>query len=112
MVAQGLESRELTAEEFIGALPTAVDEVRQWRKTRVAAGFRLLAKFGMNEGAAGHITARDPEHLDHFWVNPAIVPYSHIRASDLLLVDAKGRIVEGRGVLNGAAFAIHSTIHD
>ena len=53
-------------------LPTfdSVDDERLHRKQRLAAAFRLFGKFGFDEGAAGHITARDPEHLDHFWVNP------------------------------------------
>ena len=36
------------------------------RKQRLAAAFRLFGKFGFDEGVAGHITARDPERLDHF----------------------------------------------
>src|SRR5258706_16381696 len=53
-------------------LPTfdTVDEERAHRKQRLAAAFRLFSRFGFDEGVAGHITARDPEHLDHFWVNP------------------------------------------
>ena len=47
-----------------------VEEERLHRKQRLAAGFRLFGKFGFDEGVAGHITARDPERLDHFWVNP------------------------------------------
>ena len=47
-----------------------VDEERLHRKQRLAAAFRLWAKLGYDEGPAGHITARDPELLDHFWVNP------------------------------------------
>jgi ribulose-5-phosphate 4-epimerase/fuculose-1-phosphate aldolase len=35
----------------------------------LAAAFRLLSRFGFGEGVAGQITARDPERLDHFWVN-------------------------------------------
>ena len=45
-------------------------EERQHRKQRLAGAFRLFSKFGFDEGVAGHITARDPERLDHFWVNP------------------------------------------
>ncbi len=56
-----------------------VEEERQHRKQRLAAGFRLFGKFGFEEGVAGHITARDPERLDHFWVNPFGMSFSHIR---------------------------------
>lgn len=88
-----------------------VEEERRWRKERVAGALRLLAKFGMNDGAAGHITARDPEDPDCFWVNSALENFATIRVSDLMLVDADGRVRKGEGILNHAAFAIHSRIH-
>lgn len=88
-----------------------MEEERRHRKERLAAAFRLFSKFGFDEGAAGHITARDPEKPDHFWVNPFGVHFSQIRVSDLMLVNAKGEIVEGKHPLNTAAFAIHSSIH-
>ena len=73
-----------------------VEEERLHRKQRLAAGFRLFGKFGFDEGVAGHITARDPEHLDHFWVNPFGMSFSHIRVSDLILVNDAGRGRRGR----------------
>jgi ribulose-5-phosphate 4-epimerase/fuculose-1-phosphate aldolase len=88
-----------------------VEEERLHRKQRLAAAFRLFSRFGFDEGVAGHITARDPELTDHFWVNPFGVHFGHIRVSDLILVNHQGEIVEGRGLLNQAAFAIHSQVH-
>jgi ribulose-5-phosphate 4-epimerase/fuculose-1-phosphate aldolase len=88
-----------------------VEEERRHRKERLAASFRLFSKFGFDEGVAGHITARDPEHPDHFWVNPFGMHFGQIRVSDLMLVNAKGEVVEGKYPLNGAAFAIHSSVH-
>jgi ribulose-5-phosphate 4-epimerase/fuculose-1-phosphate aldolase len=88
-----------------------VEEERLHRKQRLAAGFRLFGKFGFEEGVAGHITARDPEHLDHFWVNPFGMPFTHIRASDLIRVNDRGEVVEGEAMVNTAAFAIHSAVH-
>ena len=87
------------------------EEERLHRKQRLAAAFRLFARCGFDEGVAGHITARDPEHLDHFWVNPFGVHFSRIRVSDLILVDHNGKVVEGNRPVNGAAFAIHSQLH-
>jgi ribulose-5-phosphate 4-epimerase/fuculose-1-phosphate aldolase len=81
------------------------------RKQRLAAGFRLFSKFGFDEGVAGHITVRDPELVDHFWVNPFGVPFGHVRVSDLILVNHNGDVVEGDYAVNQAAFAIHSQIH-
>jgi ribulose-5-phosphate 4-epimerase/fuculose-1-phosphate aldolase len=92
------------------AFATAEEERRQ-RKQRLAAAFRLFAKFGFDEGVAGHITARDPEQRDHFWVNPFGMHFGQIRASDLILVNHRGDVVQGKYQVNAAAFAIHSRVH-
>lgn len=84
---------------------------RMQRKEKLAASFRLFGRFGFSEGVAGHITARDPQWNDHFWVNPFGMHFAHVRVSDLLLVNHDGEVVEGEGQLNRAAFAIHSEVH-
>jgi ribulose-5-phosphate 4-epimerase/fuculose-1-phosphate aldolase len=95
------------------ALPTfeTFEQERLHRKQRLAAAFRLFAKFGFSEGVAGHITARDPERTDCFWVNPFGMHFAHIRVSDLVLVNEHGEVVQGDRPVNEAAFAIHSRIH-
>jgi len=90
---------------------SSLAEERLHRKRRLAASYRLFARFGFDEGVAGHITVRDPEHADRFWVNPFGKYFGAVRASDLLLVDHSGEVVEGRGPVNRAAFAIHSRVH-
>ncbi len=86
-------------------------EERLHHKRMLAAAFRLFSRFAFDEGVAGHITARDPERLDHFWVNPFGMHFGQIRASDLILVNHRGQVVEGNRPVNGAAFAIHSQVH-
>src|SRR5262245_46029889 len=88
--------------------PRTVAEERLHRKQRLAAARRLFAKLGYDEGAGGHVTARDPEHPQRFWVNRFGQYFGHVRVSDLLLVDASGRVVEGDGRVNPAGYAIHS----
>lgn len=88
-----------------------LEDERLHRKQRLAAALRLFAHYGFDEGVAGHITARDPEHADCFWVNPFGVYFGHIRVSDLLLVNHKGEVIEGDRPVNAAAFAIHSQVH-
>ncbi|HLM29901.1 MAG TPA: class II aldolase/adducin family protein [Acidimicrobiales bacterium] len=90
---------------------SSVEEERRHRKQRLAAAFRIFGHFGFDEGTAGHITARDPELLDHFWVNPLGMSFKQIRVKDLLLVNDRGEVVEGGWPLNTAAFVIHSQIH-
>ena len=89
---------------------TVVNE-RCHRKQRLAAAFRLFARYGFDEGIAGHITVRDPEFTDCFWVNPFGMYFGHIRVSDLLLVNDRGEVIKGNKPINTAAFAIHSQIH-
>ena len=88
-----------------------VELERRRRKQKLAGAFRLFGQFGFDEGVAGHITARDPELLDHFWVNPLGRNFKQMRVGDLLLVDEAGDVVQGDGSLNVAAFVIHSAIH-
>ena len=129
-MTSGLERREHPrrpshppgATPYTGAVPTErlphvfpqfsdVREERRHRKQRLAAAFRIFGRLGFGEGTAGHITARDPERLDHFWVNPLGMSFRHVRVKDLLLVNHKGEVVEGDWPLNLAAFVIHSQIH-
>jgi ribulose-5-phosphate 4-epimerase/fuculose-1-phosphate aldolase len=88
-----------------------VEAQRRHRKRMLTAALRLFGKLGFDEGVAGHITVRDPELSDHFWVNPMGVSFKQITLSQLLLVSHDGQVVEGQGLLNGAAFTIHSQIH-
>ncbi len=101
-----MPARRFTVPEF-----DDVAAERQHLKERLAASFRLFGRFGFDEGVAGHITARDPEHADRFWVNPFGMSFKQIRASDLLCVDHGGTVVHGDWPLNAAAFAIHSQVH-
>src|SRR5687767_3394273 len=87
------------------------EEARLHRKQRLAAAFRLFSKLGFDEGVAGHITARDPEHADTFWVNPFGVHFSQIKVSNLIRCDHQGNVVEGQYPVNTAAFVIHSRVH-
>ncbi|KAI5286686.1 hypothetical protein KEM52_001890, partial [Ascosphaera acerosa] len=65
---------------------------RQWMKQHMAAAFRWFGKLKYGEGVSGHIS---------------------MRASDLVLVDGDGYIVEGgnQACINEAGFMIHSEVH-
>ena len=88
-----------------------VEDERLHRKQKLAGALRIFGRFGFGEGVAGHITVRDPEHTDCFWVNPFGLSFRHMRVKDLLLVNHSGEVVEGSMPVNRAAFVIHSAIH-
>lgn len=91
---------------------SSVEEERHYRKKMLAAAYRIFGKLGFSEGVAGHITCRDPEYPDCFWVNPFGLSFKRLKMSDLILVNEAGDVVAGKPApLNKAAFAIHSSIH-
>ena len=93
------------------ATSTSIEAERIERKTKLAAALRLFGRLGFGEGVAGHITARDPEFPDRFWVNPFGMSFRHVRVSDLILVDHHGNVVVGDATVNQAAFVIHAAVH-
>lgn len=89
----------------------SVEAERLHRKRQLAATFRLFCRYGFNEGVAGHITVRDPEEPNTFWVNPFGKGFATMRVSDLVRVDENGLLVEGSKPINVAAFTIHGQLH-
>ena len=71
----------LTPPEF-----NSIDEERRHGLERLASAFRMFAHFGFDEGLAGHITLRDPEYKDHFWVNPFGVHFGQMIGLKLEIV--------------------------
>src|SRR5215203_6078518 len=97
----------------LDGIPTfaTVEEEREHRKQKLAGALRIFGRVGFGEGVAGHITVRDPEFPDHFWVNPFGMSFRHIRQSDLILVNHEGDVVYGSKPVNRAAFVLHAAIH-
>jgi ribulose-5-phosphate 4-epimerase/fuculose-1-phosphate aldolase len=113
-LVNGAANAATTGQSLSMPLPpsfSSVEEERLYRKVRLAAAFRMFSKAGVDEGVAGHITVRDPEHTDSFWVNPFGMHFSLIKQSDLVRVDESGQVVEGGRAVNGAAVAIHCAVH-
>ncbi|MET8684029.1 class II aldolase/adducin family protein [Streptomyces sp. NPDC004732] len=89
----------------------SVADERRHRKERLAGALRIFGRLGYEDGVSGHITARDPEHTDCFWVNPFGMPFKHVTVGDLVLANAEGQVVEGRHHVNQAAFTVHAQAH-
>ena len=85
-------------------------EARQMR-INLAAGYRILARLGLDDGLAGHISLRVPGAPEYFWVNPFGKFFNEVTADNLVLVNAQGEIIDGGFMINFAGFCIHSAIH-
>jgi ribulose-5-phosphate 4-epimerase/fuculose-1-phosphate aldolase len=113
-VAEALPESMTVGQDLYLPMPQAfetVEEERAHRKGKLAAAFRMFSKAGLDEGVAGHVTVRDPEFPDSYWVNPFGMHFSMIKSSDLVRVDHTGNVVEGSRAVNGAAVAIHCAVH-
>jgi ribulose-5-phosphate 4-epimerase/fuculose-1-phosphate aldolase len=78
----------------------------------LAACYRLVAHFGLDDLIYNHISVRVPGAAHHFLINPYGLLFSEITASRLVKIDLDGNLVEPSGdVVNRAGFVIHSAIH-
>ena len=85
----------------------------EW-KTRVdlAACYRLIAHFGMDDLIYNHASARVPGPDEHFLLNPFGLLYEEVTASNLVKVDLDGNILSDTDAqINPAGFVIHSCVH-
>ncbi|MFZ3472384.1 class II aldolase/adducin family protein [Streptomyces sp. 4.24] len=96
--------------EMPPAFATAGEE-RAHRKQRLAGVLRLLGRLGYEDGVGGHVSARDPEFEDCYWVNPFGRAFAALGPEDLLLVDGQGRVRQGQRRVNQLAFAVHAAVH-
>ena len=86
-------------------------QLRRRRKHRLALAYRVLGATGWGLLGDGHISARDPERQDCFWLARYGVPFGAMTVDDLVLVQPDGSVAGG-GHINDAAYYIHGPIHE
>lgn len=86
--------------------------IRRTRQEETVLGYRLFGSFGWGDDGAGHISARDPERTDHFWLLGYGIAFREATVADLVLIGPDGTVVEGDRDYNPAAFTIHGPIHE
>lgn len=86
------------------------DDIRQARIDLVAA-LRTAARMGLNEGVCNHFSLELPGSPDKFLINPQGFHWSELTPDDLMIVDERGEVVEGRHTVEPTAFFIHGRIH-
>lgn len=81
-------------------------------RVQLAACYRLLAHFNLDDVVYTHVSARVPGTHDQFLINPYGMHFSEITASSLVKIDTEGKLVEPSDwAVNEAGFVIHSAIH-
>jgi ribulose-5-phosphate 4-epimerase/fuculose-1-phosphate aldolase len=86
------------------------EAIRQARIDLVAA-LRSAARMGLSEGVCNHFSLEVPGAPEKFLINPQGFHWSELTPADLMVVDEKGEVVEGRHSVEPTAFFIHGRIH-
>jgi len=83
------------------------------RRARIdlAAAFRWTARLGWNEAVSNHFSLALGERGAPVLIQPRGRHFARVRASELLKVDADGRVLEGDGPPDPSALHIHGCIH-
>jgi ribulose-5-phosphate 4-epimerase/fuculose-1-phosphate aldolase len=90
----------------------AMSEAERQMRIDLAACYRLVALYDMDDMFSTHISARVPGSDEHFLLNPYGVLFEQVTATDLVKVDLDGNIVQDtRYSINSAGFVIHSAVH-
>lgn len=80
-------------------------------KQELVEAIQMFARLGYGEGIAGHVSVRDPERPDCYWVNPFGLDFHQVRVCDLLAVGPDGTVLAGRGALNPSVDPLHGELH-
>jgi len=80
-------------------------------RVHLAAALRLAALHELEEGIDNHFTMNVPGRDGQYLILPYGLHWSEARASDLIVFDEAGRVLEGHGSLELSAQCIHAPIH-
>ena len=86
----------------------------EWQKRiDLAAAYRLVNLYGMDEMIANHISARVPGKEGVFYINPYGLLYDQMHASCFVELDLDGNVVYNPTEygINQAGFVLHSAVH-
>jgi ribulose-5-phosphate 4-epimerase/fuculose-1-phosphate aldolase len=99
------------SEAGTGNRSSSMSVAEQQTRVDLAACYRLIAHFGLNELTYNHISARIPG--EQILINSFGLLFDEVCASNLVKVDLAGTVLDdplGNGI-NEAGYVIHSAIH-
>ncbi len=80
-------------------------------RVHLAAALRLAVLHELEEGIDNHFTLTVPGRDGQYLILPYGLHWSEARASDMIVFDEAGRVLEGSGMLELSAQCIHAPIH-
>lgn len=88
------------------------DEDPVWQaRVDLAAICRWAYRLGYQSGVGNHFSVMLPGSEDRFLVTPEGLYWSEVTASDLVVCDFEGKVIEGRHPVEATAFYLHAPVH-
>jgi len=95
------------------SIKDSVSEQEWALRVDLAAAYRIVAMNGWDDSINNHISARVPG-TNHFLINCMGLGFEEISASNLVKIDANGKLIQAGSAgdaVNAAGFVIHSACH-
>lgn len=98
--------------QAVSRTATSPSDAERAVRQDLAAAYRLVAHYGMDDSIYTHISARVPGTENQFLINPFGLLFKDVTASSLVKIDLEGRILDDSPYdVNPAGFTIHSAVH-
>ena len=101
----------MSVRPLIAPRAASPDDAVAEARVHLAAALRLASLHELEEGIDNHFTVTVPGSDDRYLILPFGLHWSEARASDMIVFDERGRVLEGDGMLELSAQCIHAPIH-
>jgi ribulose-5-phosphate 4-epimerase/fuculose-1-phosphate aldolase len=87
------------------------DSILQCLRTDLSLALRAADHHGLSEGVCNHFSVALQDGSERFLINPRGLHWREVGADDIVLVDAHGRVLDGRHAVEPTAMFIHAAVH-
>ena len=91
--------------------PSMTETILKTLREDLALALRAAAHHGLSEGVCNHFSVALPDGSERYLINPRGLHWSEIGPDDIVLIDAKGNVLEGRRRVEPTALFIHAAVH-
>ena len=91
--------------------PSMTEATLKTLREDLALALRAAAHHDLSEGVCNHFSVALPDGSERYLINPRGLHWSEIGPDDIVLIDAKGNVLEGRHRVEPTALFIHAAVH-
>jgi len=91
--------------------PVMTETTLKTLREDLALALRAAAHHDLSEGICNHFSVALPDGSERYLINPRGLHWSEIGPDDIVLIDGKGTVLEGRHRVEPTALFIHAAVH-